>query len=256
MQNIPIQILQDIVDIQKDLFILLYIDEPILINSSFKKFFQATSLENYKREYRSLLDSFMPHPLYFSSLNIEGFESWYEALLSFDEDKRIVSMVNSAYEPKAFSVNLMISNEYKIISLKDITQDLIKRIMVENSTNIDEYSGAYSKNYFMQIRQSYEDAAKYNKKLIALYKIEFDEDISQDNFKDGIIKLKRAIRQDDMLCSWSNSSLYLFCLIDTLDFKEAVKNKIRAILPQTRVTIFANESIETGANTLLQQASM
>lgn len=256
MQNIPIEILQNIVDTQKDLFILLYGDEPILINSSFKKFFQATSLENYKREYRSLLDSFMPHPLYFRSLNIEGFESWYEALLSFDEDKRVVSMLNGAYEPKAFFVSLKIEDEYKIISFKDITQDLIKRIMVENSTNIDEYSNAYSKNYFMQIRQSYEDAAKYNKKLIALYRIDFDEDIAQDDFRENITKLKRAIRQDDMLCSWSNSQLYLFCLIDTLEFKEAVKNKIKAILPQSIVGIFANESIEEGVNTLLQKASM
>ncbi|MDQ1264308.1 MAG: hypothetical protein QG559_1309 [Campylobacterota bacterium] len=38
MQQIPLELVQNIVDLQKDLIVLFYKNDPILINKAFKKF--------------------------------------------------------------------------------------------------------------------------------------------------------------------------------------------------------------------------
>jgi hypothetical protein len=74
---------------------------------------------------------------------------------------RVVSMMTQYYEPRAFSVEINKIEEYVVASFCDITQTLVKRIMIENKTNI------YAKNYFLQVAQSYQDAALFNEKIIS-----------------------------------------------------------------------------------------
>ena len=68
-------------------------------------------------------------------------------------------MMTPSFDPHAFSVELQrVTDEYTIATFNDITQSLIKRIMIENNANMDAGSGAYAKEYFLQIARSYEDA--------------------------------------------------------------------------------------------------
>jgi len=77
-----------------------------------------------------------------------------------------VSFLSQKHEPHAFSVNVNTSIEnMKRVIFEDITQSLIKPIMIKNHVNIDSKTGAYTKQYFLQVTKSFEESAMFNEKL-------------------------------------------------------------------------------------------
>lgn len=251
MQNIPINVLQGIVDKNSDMIVVFYKDELVLINSAFKKFFSTTSLENYKREFGAFVHHFVPHPSYFHAEKIIGDKKWYEAILELEPNDRIISMVTPFYEPHAFLVDVnSVVDDFVVVGFKDITQDLIKRIMIENSTNLDIQSTAYTKKYFLQIAKSYEDAAKFNKKIIALARIE----LSQDSDLQEVVKnIKHIIRQDDMLCRWDRDIFFLFYMVDNESISSVMERKLKSILSFATITIFVEEN-KDGVKNIIKKA--
>jgi hypothetical protein len=227
MQQIPLELVQNIVDLQKDLIVLFYKNDPILINKAFKKFFATPSLQKYKEDFGSFVNNFVPHPSYFHADKITKDQHWFEAILELPKEERIVSMVTPNYEPHAFSVDIDMSvDTFVIVTFKDITQDLIKRIMIENSANIDQKSGAYAKRYFLQIAPSYEDAARFNEKIIATALINLDN-IEVQDLTQETTKIKAIIRQDDMLIHWNDDAFLLLYLVDNEQNAKFMLNKLR-----------------------------
>ncbi|MCW8955077.1 MAG: hypothetical protein OQK48_09080 [Sulfurimonas sp.] len=228
--NISFDLMQSIVDSQQNLIVIFHNDEVILINKSFKKFVAVSSLKEYKEVFPKFLDHFVPHPSYFNAEKIKSGESWFDAVMKMQEIDRVVSLLTPDYEPHAFSVDINSDvDEYKIVTLTDITQTLIKRIMIDNHANMDINSGAYSKNYFLHIAQSYEDAATFNEKIIGAILIKVDSDnFSSDNMalSNFANHFKKITRQDDMLIRWSDNTFLLVYLVDTVDNSKHMLEKL------------------------------
>lgn len=229
-------IIQSVVDSQKDLIVVFRTDEVILINKTFKKFVSASSLEQYKAEFGSFVKNFVPHPSYFHKEKMGAEDNWFDAILKLQEIDRVVSMMNSNYEPHAFSVDIQSDVEdYKIVTFTDITQTLIKRIMIENNANMDVKSGAYTKKYFLQIARSYQDAALFNEKIIGVILIEAslsdgsNISSSQETLSIFSSHFKSSIRQDDMLIRWNDNTFLLIFLIDSIANAEKMLEKLRLL---------------------------
>ena len=227
-------LLKSVIDSKKDLTVVFKNDEPVLSNSTFNSFFNVSSFEQYKSDFGPFVDNFVPHPSYFNKEKIDKDEPWFDAILKLEEIDRVVSMMSATCDPHAFSVDIKRSVEdYKIISFEDITQSLIKRIMIENNASIDKKSGAYDKQYFLQVMQSYEDAAAFNEKIIGVISIELihvdGEDIRVEkmSLQSFVENFKRSIRQDDMLIHWSDSKFLLVYLVDDKDKIKQVVEKIQ-----------------------------
>ena len=207
--------------------------EPILTNSAFNQFFSVTSFEKYKSNFGPFIENFVPHPSYFHKEKIEEGDDWFGAILKLEESQRVVSMMTPSYEPHAFSVMIDKSADgYVIATFTDITQTLIKRIMIENNVSIDKASGAYDKKYFLQITQSYEDAAAFNEKIIGLTEISLlsDSEIEKREIELFVERSKSIIRQDDMLVRWDRSKFLLVYLVDDALKAKQVAQKIRDML--------------------------
>lgn len=235
IEETSLAIIRAIADAQKDLIVIFQEKELVLVNKAFEKFFAVSSLEQYKQEFGPFVHNFVPHPSYFHGEKLEKGVSWMDAILELDEAERLVSMVTPTYEPHAFSVAIQKIGEYAVVTFSDITQTLIKRIMIENNTSIDVKSGAYSKNYFMQIAQSYEDAALFNKKLISAVRIETKKkDGTQLREDTTLLKtltnsLKSVIRQDDMLIRWDDNAFVVLYLVDSVANAGAMLGKLQAL---------------------------
>lgn len=230
-EDVSLNIIQSIVDSQKDLIVIFCDGKPILINKAFKDFFSVSSLEQYNSEFGSFVNNFVPHPSYFHADKIEGEKSWFDALLELPEIERVVSMMTQTYEPHAFSAQINKIQEYTVVVFTDITQTLIKRIMIENRANIDAKSGAYAKNYFLQIAQSYHDAAVFNKKTVGAVLIQINKEESSSTQDENILKtlatcFKRVIRQDDMLIRWSDDAFLLIYLVDGEKSAQIMQKKL------------------------------
>ena len=236
-----LSLVQAVIDSQKDLVVLFYKEEPVLINRAFKSFVGTSSLEEYKKESISFVDNFVHHPSYFHSQKMESNENWYDAILKLPEIERVVSMMSSNYEPYAFSVNIAKVQEYTIATFTDITQTLIKRIMIEDHSNMDAKSGAYSKKYFIQIAQSYQDVADFNKKTVAIITIKavktddyrgYDDESTIRQLTDHF---KGITRQDDMLIRWNDDTFLLIYLADNPTNAKMMLEKLYNISKENKV---------------------
>ena len=224
-----LNLMKSVANAQKDLVVIFNDDEILLSNKAFNKFFGVSSLEEYKESFGAFVDNFVPHPSYFNKEKILQGESWFDGVMKLDEMDRVVSMLSQKYEPQAFSVAVDSSVvEYKIVTLEDITQTLIKRIMIENNATLDKKSGAYAKQYFLQIMKSYEDAAAFNEKIIGVCSVEILSDsLSDEHVQEFVRNFKSATRQDDMLIRWAKNKFLLAFLVDDEEKANMVIRKLK-----------------------------
>ncbi|SFV66479.1 Diguanylate cyclase/phosphodiesterase domain 1 (GGDEF) [hydrothermal vent metagenome] len=222
----------NIANMQKDFIVVFENNVIVLTNDAFNKFFGVSSTEQYNRDFGDFLNNFVPHPSYFNAQNINTDETWVESILQLDEIDRVVSFLSQTYEPHAFSVSINSNvQNMQIVTFEDITQSLIKRIMIENNTSIDKKTGAYTKQYFLQINKSYEEAAIFNEKIIGLALVDISENyINHEDTKAFVLNFKKFIRQDDMLVKWSDTKLLLAYLVDDTQKAELVTIKLQKIL--------------------------
>lgn len=221
-----LSLIQSIVDSQKDLIVIFYDSKEVLINKAFKKFFGTPSIEQYRENFGPFVNNFVPHPSYFNTGFIEEGESWFDAILRKPKLEQIVSMMNATYDPHAFAVEIDSSTpDYVIVSFNDITQSLIKRIMIENEASTDIKSGAYAKDYFLQVSPSYQEAAIFNEKIISTIFINtsHDDEVALSKFVES---LKNSTRQDDMIVRWGSDSFLIVFLVDNATNAELMFKKL------------------------------
>lgn len=235
MENICLDLMRSVLDSQKDLIAIFKGEELVLTNKSFNTFFGTASLEEYKNNFGPFIDHFVPHPSYFNREKIAEGQTWFESIMELEEIDRVVSMLSQNYDPHAFSVQIdAMVEDYRVIVFMDITQSLIKRIMIENNASLDAKSGAYSKNYFLQVMKSYEEASIFNEKIIGVSAIDInsEENVDDDTIREFVQNLKATVRQDDMLVRWNSKKFLLAYLIDDENRATQVVEKLKHMTHQ------------------------
>jgi len=214
-------------------FIAIYENNTLCFtNSAFNSFFSVTSSKDFLTHFETLESRFVPHPSYFNSQKIPENTEWFDAILDLEENDRIVSFLSQTHNPHAFSVTVDKSvAEYVVVTFQDITQSLIKRILIENNMNIDEHTKAYRKDYFLHIKQSFEDAARFNQKLIGFTIVEASDENSC-NPASLVQTLKNHTRNDDMIIAWDTNKFLIAYLVDDAMKAGAVDGKLRHVLQQ------------------------
>ncbi|MDD2782307.1 diguanylate cyclase [Sulfuricurvum sp.] len=234
------QLFLSVINTQKNLIVLLHNNEPILFNQAFIDFNNTPSVKHFLREFGSLPNRFVPHDSYFHIGKASNPHNWTTDLMELPEIDRIISMLNYRIEPHAFSVSALTpSDGYTIVTFTDISQDLIKRIMIENDVSIDKESGAYDKEYFVHTSKSFQEAALFNKKLIAITMIELmsSDSEAEHYLHDFSFSVKSNIRQSDMLVRWGKKTFLLAYLVDS---SENALNFSRKLLTVMREEPFQN----------------
>lgn len=224
------RLIQNIIDAQENIICVFKDAELILANKAFNTFFYVNSLEQYTQEFGPFVNNFVPHNSYFHSEKVKEGEMWLDAIAQIGDKDRIVSMLNTNYEPRAFSVG--VDNSllgYSVLTLCDISQHLIKRIMIENNVSIDEKSGAYNKEYFLHTSDSFHDAAAFNEKSIGITMIEIDKNEESGFLATVVTCIKNRIRQDDMLVKYSENVLLLAYLVDNEENALQLSRKLGSI---------------------------
>lgn len=218
---------------QKNLIVLLHNNLPILMNKPFMDFADVSSAKEFLREFGSLPNRFVPHDSYFHAGKADHPDEWISSIMKLPEHDRIISMLNYRIEPHAFSVAAQSPAEgYTIVTFTDISEDLIKRIMIENDVSIDKESGAYDKNYFLHTSKSFHDAALFNKKSIGITMIELmsSDPEAEKYLHDFSSSIKSNIRQSDMLVRWGKKTFLLAYLIDTPENAMKFSRKLLSVM--------------------------
>ncbi len=226
-----LSLVQVLANNRKDLVVIFQNDKIVLSNASFNSFFGVSSTERYLHDFGPFIENFVPHPSYFNKEKIVEGESWFESIMKLEKLDRTVSMMTSSYEPRAFGVEVDDSLEnFKVVAFEDVTESLIKRIMIENNASLDRRSGAYAKDYFNHVMKSYEDAAAFNEKIIGVSVIDASEsDMDDKALKEFVSKFKRSVRQDDMLVKWGERKFLLAYLVENEENAKQVVEKLKRV---------------------------
>lgn len=229
------KLLQSAIDTQNNLIIVMHHNTPILFNKAFQNFTHMPTVKAFLREFGSLLNRFVPHDAYFHAGKADN-DNWVTTLMNIPEADRIVSMINYRAEPYAFSLTIERPVEdFTIISFTDISQDLIKRIMIENDVSIDKESGAFNKDYFIHTAKSFQEAATFNEKKVGITIIEMKNTSDTDTEKylhDFSSSIKSNIRQSDMLVRWDKNIFLLAYLIDSADNAMKFSHKLFGVMKE------------------------
>ncbi len=242
---------RSVINTQKDLIVLMHDNAPVLFNTAFQKFTGTFTAKEFLREFGTLPNRFVPHDNYFHAGKVADPDAWTDALLELPENERIVSMLSCQIEPHAFLVSVQYPlPRYTIITFTDISQDLIKRIMIENDVSIDKESGAYDKEYFVHTSKSFQDAAVFNKKSIGITMIELmsgDETENARQARDFTFAVKSSIRQSDMLVRWDKRVFLLAYLIEDPGHCAKINAKILDVIRHDPYESLNNVSVRMGS---------
>lgn len=245
------QLFLSAINTQKNLIVLMRNHVPILFNKAFLDFANVSSAKGFLREFGSLLNRFVPHDSYFHAGKAENPDDWTTSLMELPENDRIISMLSYRIEPHAFSVSVESPiADYIIVTFVDISQDLIKRIMIENDVSIDKESGAYDKEYFNHTSKSFYDAAIFNKKLIGITLIELMSSDSEAELylHDFCFSIKSNIRQSDMLVRWGKQVFLLAYLIDSSDNAMKFSRKLLTVMREEPFQNLSSISMRIGSS--------
>lgn len=227
------QLFLSAINSQKNLIVLLHNNELFLLNKAFLDFANVTSVKHFLREFGSLTNRFVPHESYFHLGKVSNPDEWVNELMEMDDLDRIISMLNYRIEPHAFSVSVEIpAPGYTLMTFTDISQDLIKRILIENDVSIDKESGAYDKEYFIHTAKSFYDAAIFNKKQIGITMVELlcSDDDAQTYLHDFSSSIKSNIRQSDMLVRWTKKTFMMAYLVDSAENAMKFSRKLLVVM--------------------------
>jgi len=243
------KLFQAVIDTQKNLIVLMHKNDPIIFNKAFKEFVDVDNVKEFRREFGSVLDRFVPHNAYFHAGKVDNRDEWIASLMALPEADRIVSMVSSRADPYAFSVAVNSPvGDYTIVSFTDISQDLIKRIMIENDVSIEKESGAYNKDYFIHTAKSFHDAAEFNEKAIGITMIELmsSDHEAEKYLRDFTSSIKSNIRQSDMLVRWGRKVFVLAYLVDTPEHAMKFSQKLLFVMRQEPFQSLSTISMRLG----------
>lgn len=227
------QLFLSAINTQKKLIVLMRNNVPILFNKAFLDFSNVSSTKGFLREFGSIVNRFVPHDSYFHAGKVPDPQEWTTAIMELPENDRIISMLSYRIEPHAFSVSVELPvPNYTIVTFTDISQDLIKRILIENDVSIDKESGAFDKEYFNHTSNSFYEAALFNKKLIGITMIELmsSDDEADHYLHDFCFSIKSNIRQSDMLVRWGKKVFLLAYLIDSSDNAVKFSRKLLTVM--------------------------
>jgi hypothetical protein len=133
-KTLSLSIMQSMIDSEDDFILLLEDAKIILANRSFLKFFREASVDDFNASFEDFADCFVPHPHYFNKEKIPAGMTWMDAISELDEKDRIVSLITSNFDPHAFLVTITKHSEkYTVARFIDITNALIKKIMIDNA---------------------------------------------------------------------------------------------------------------------------
>jgi hypothetical protein len=239
-----------LLDHEGDLLVLMENDLPMLCNRAFCDFFDIDDVNDILRQIGKVENRFVPHDTYFHAGKMQEEMTWYESIVTFSKADQIVSMLNAAMQPHAFEVDVTRVDTMHMIRFRDVTQTLIKRILIENDASINKKSGAYSKEYFMHTAQGVMDATVFNEKGIGITIITRSTE-SQGSLEEFTNILKRMLRSEDMLIHWSDTVFVLLYMIDHDSDIQSVTNKLRSKFSGDSSTKLYSES-KTAQSNLLQ----
>ncbi len=233
-----LNILQGVMDQQNNIVLVSDGFDIISVNKKFYDFFQVESLNEFKKDLKSLPETFISHKNFFSP---EDNKNWIEEILRLSQKDRVVSIVElKSVEPKAFTVQLnklSSDNTNYVVTLTDITDLKLESQKHYYNATHDNLTNIFNRAFFLDaLKEEFEKAKRYHS-IFSIILLDIDH-FKTFNDKYGHLKgdevLKRIaktvydnVRKSDIFARWGGEEFILLLPETSLEKAELLAENLR-----------------------------
>ncbi len=212
-------------------------------NDTFLDFFAHDSVEEFSQSNDCICEKFLEHDDYFSLSLLQEDEDWIEYLQKQKGEQKIVTMMNSNFEPKSFSVSIKEhkGEEYKyVISFSDITDIKTESKRYEKMATYDSLTKIYNRQKFNEVFDSELKRKKRYGGNLSLIILDIDyfkkvNDIYGHDVGDSVLVnfakiIKENIRIQDTFARWGGEEFVVLLPKTDIDGAMLVTEKLREIV--------------------------
>lgn len=233
--------LENLIDSQDNIVILTNGKEITFANKQFLKFLNYKNLESFKKDYRCICELFVHNDRFFHLGKIDESQNWIEEIQHLPDSQRVISLMDTHLELRAFSVNLnTFDKEILIVSFTDISQTMINQIELENKTTHDKLTGAYNREYFEQtykllIHEYTESNHLFGLALLDIDHFKIVNDTHGHDVGDYVLKhfvdvVQKSSRADDIFIRWGGEEFIMIVKVHSEeDLKIALEHIRKSI---------------------------
>jgi len=233
--------LENLIDSQDNIVILTNGKEITFANKQFLKFLNYKNLESFKKDYRCICELFVHNDRFFHLGKIGESQNWIEEIQHLPDSQRVISLMDTHLELRAFSVNFnTFDKEILIVSFTDISQTMINQIELENKTTHDKLTGAYNREYFEQtykllIHEYTESNHLFGLALLDIDHFKIVNDTHGHDVGDYVLKhfvdvVQKSSRADDIFIRWGGEEFIMIVKVHSEeDLKIALEHIRKSI---------------------------
>lgn len=198
------------------------------VNRAFLTFFGYKNLSDFKREHECVCDLFEKNDHFFHMGKITEGSSWVDAISELAESERIIMIADRKGVKYIFRIEVNhISDNFKVVSLIDITETTEENIRLQNKIFYDPLTHVHNRDFFETQTGPLIQIAELQKKQLALTIFDIDyfklvNDTYGHNTGDKILSslaalVKQSLRSEDELIRWGGEEFIILFITDSLD---------------------------------------
>ena len=212
-------------------------------NDTFLDFFKYKSVEEFLQVHECICENFLEHEDYFSLSLLQKDENWIEYMQKQKEAQKIVTIMNSDFEPKSFSVSIKEhkGEEYKyVVSFSDITDIKIESKRYEKMATFDSLTKVYNRQKLNEVFDYELKRKKRYGEELSLIIIDIDffkkvndtygHDVGDDVLINFAQIIKNEIRIQDTFARWGGEEFVILLPRTDVDGAMMVAEKLREII--------------------------
>lgn len=220
--------IQSIIDAQENIVLVSDGFKVSYANQALFKFFNFTSMESFLEKISCICHTFLEDNDYFNLTQVKKDQNWIEAILSLEEMKRVVKIKHKENEIRYFKVEIKsIASSFYVITFVDITNSLLKELMLKNKAYHDALTGANNRQYFYEfiLHESLSSTATTGIIMLDIDNFKAVNDTYGHGVGDEVLitltkTLKNSLRPSDYLIRWGGEE---FVVISKTKIAEDVK---------------------------------
>lgn len=199
-------------------------EEPTFVNKTFLEFYSCFDLNDFKKIYGSIGNTFIKNDIYFYLEKVKSNIFWVEYLKQLEEQKRIVSILSPAnMQTRAFKISIAQYETEYMLTFTDISETILKQIQLEDKTIKDKLTKVFNREYFEQNYQKLIDEFKVDSYKFALAILDLDffknvndtfgHDVGDEVLVHFASTVKKFSRKDDYLIRWGGEEFIVILKI-------------------------------------------
>lgn len=231
--------IQSILDAQDEIVLIVDNKQVLFSNQKLLVFFGVDTLEEFYKKGECVCSRFLVEENCFYPNNLPSEEPWFQTIMSWDSEKRIVAMKDTENKTHYFSIfpKAFHTDGHHILTFHDITVSMLKEQKLSLKAYHDPLTGAYNRQYFYEHLSK--DSTLQGSIMVDLDNFKSINDIYGHDTGDIVLQetlkaITNSVRSVDYVVRWGGEEIIVLLQAETknqlLRIAENIRHNIENIV--------------------------